>query len=354
MPERIHTSEPGPDMALTGPYAGVDPGIAHRRGGSIWLVGALLALPVVPLTPPTAAIGAAGWFVAAGNCLVAVTGAVWLLRRARVSFGAMLAGSYFGLGQIGLAQWLAGGLEAPYWELYLLPALYVSAIHPPRRIAAFLVALIAVAAAPLAYEGWETSLAAALLLGALLCVGSSVITFRLMREVRNQRTHSHHQEDRARRQARLDALTGVGNRRAFDESIGEHIAAARATGEPLSVLLADIDAFKRVNDEYGHVIGDSCLREVAATIQASVRATDACFRWGGDEFAVLLPNADADRAAQLCERIQEAVASGCRVPGGQTVAISCGHTQLSEGMGTYELLEAADLAMLTLKRSLAR
>jgi diguanylate cyclase (GGDEF)-like protein len=342
------------DMVMSGPYAGVSPGIARRMGGVIWLIGALLALPVMPLTPPTAAIGDTGWIVAGVNWLLAVAGAAFLLRRRRVSFNVMLAGSYLALAQIALAQWLAGGLDAPYWELYLLPALHVSAIHPPRRIVVFLAVLIGVAATPLAYEGWEASLAAALLLGALLCIGSSVITFKLMGELRAHRADSLRQEDHANRLARLDALTGVGNRRAFDEAIGAHIAAARRSGEPLSVLLADVDAFKQINDEHGHVNGDSCLRQVARTIQSSVRAGDACFRWGGDEFAVLLPNADAASAGELCERIQLAVTSSCRGPDGGSLTVSCGHTELRDGMGTHELIEAADLAMLTLKRSLAR
>jgi diguanylate cyclase (GGDEF)-like protein len=120
------------------------------------------------------------------------------------------------------------------------------------------------------------------------------------------------------------------------------------------VLLTDIDGFKRINDEHGHMNGDSCLRQVARTIQVSVRATDACFRWGGDEFAVVLPNADGARAAELCTRIQDAVLASCFDPDGVPLQVSCGHTELVHGMNTSELLEAADLAMLTLKRSLAR
>jgi diguanylate cyclase (GGDEF)-like protein len=335
-------------------YAGVDHDIARRMGGVIWLIGALLALAVIPLTPPTAATGDSGWALAAANVLLAFAGAGLLLKRERVSFNALLLGDYVGLAQIGFAQWLAGGLEAPYWQLYLLPVLHASAIHPPRRIAVFMVAVMGVAAAPLAYESWEPAIAAALLLGGLVWIGSSVITYRLMRELRAQRLAARRQEEHANRLARMDALTGVGNRRAFDEALGYEIVTARQTGQPLSVLLSDIDGFKRINDEHGHVNGDSCLRQVAQTIQASVRATDACFRWGGDEFAVLLPSADCERANELCGRIQVAVESSCRGPDGEPLSVSCGHTELREGMGTSELIEAADLAMLTLKRSLAR
>jgi diguanylate cyclase (GGDEF)-like protein len=342
------------EMNLDGPYAGVDPGIARRMGGVIWLVGTVLAMAVIPLTPPTAAVGELGWALLAANGLVALAAAALLLRRERISFDAMLAGAYVALAQIGVIQWLAGGLHAPYWELLILPVLHVAAIHPPRRIAAFVCAVILVAGAPLVYEGWEASSAAALALGALLWIGSGVITFRLMGEVRVQRTESRRQEKHANRLARMDTLTGVGNRLAFDEALGAAIAAARETGAPLSVLLADIDSFKQINDEHGHVVGDSCLRQVAQTIQASVRASDGCFRWGGDEFAVLLPEGDSDRATELCDRIQIAVHSSCRGPDGDPLSVSCGHTELRDGMGTEDLLEAADLAMLSLKRSLAR
>jgi diguanylate cyclase (GGDEF)-like protein len=341
----------GAATSEVGPYAGVDSDIARRMGGVIWLIGALLALAVIPLAAPTAPLGGLGWFVAAANCLVAFGGAAMLLRRDHVSYEALLVGNYLALVQIGVAQWLAGGLEAPYWQLYVLPLLHVAAIHPPRRIAVFIVTLVVAAGAPLAYDGWEAATAAAFLLGVLLWIGTAVITYRLMREVRAQRVESQREEEHARRVARLDPLTGLSNRRAFDEAIGEEIAEARRTGRPLSVLLADMDRFKQINDDHGHVSGDSCLRRVARTIQGSVRVTDACFRWGGDEFAVLLPTADAERASELCECIQAAVRSSCRGPDQSPLSVSCGHTQLEQGMDAHAFVAAADRALLTLKRA---
>jgi diguanylate cyclase (GGDEF)-like protein len=321
---------------------------------AFWMVGAVLALAAMPLTPPTAAIGDAGWLVAGVNGVLALAAAGMLLRRSRVSYTLLLLSGYVGVAQITVAQWLAGGLDAPYWQLYILPALQISAVHPPRRVVPLFATMLAAAAAPLVYEGWRSETAAALLLGALLWIGTGAITYRLMRELREKRIEARREEDHAKRLARLDPLTGLNNRRAFDESIGDQISLARTTGVPLSVLLADIDSFKEINDEHGHVNGDSCLRQVARTIQVSVRATDSCFRWGGDEFAVLLPNADAARAAELCERIQAAVGSECRAPDGLPLNVSCGHMQLRDGMTTSDLLEAADLELLTLKRSLAR
>ena len=321
---------------------------------AFWIVGAVLAVAVMPLTPPTAAIGDLGWPVAGANALVALVAAGVLLRRSRVSYSALLLGGYVGVAQIALAQWLAGGLDAPYWQLYILPALQIAAVHPPRRVIPFFATLLAAAASPLVYEGWSAATAGAFVLGALLWVGTAVITYRLMRELREKRIESRREEDHAKRLARLDALTGLNNRRAFDEAIGDQIALARTTGQPLSVLLADIDSFKQINDDHGHVNGDSCLRQVARTIQVAVRANDACYRWGGDEFAVLLPSTDTELAGELCERIKVAVRSACRDPEGMPLNVSCGYTQLEDGMGTRELLEAADLALLTLKRSLTR
>ena len=335
-------------------YAGVDRGLATRMAAVFWVVGTVLVLTALPLTPPTDAIGSAGWALTGASGLLALVGAAVLVRRRRASFAVLLAIGYVGVAQIALAQWLAGGISAPYRQLYILPVLQIAAVHPPRRIVPFFVALLGATAAPLVYDGWNQGPFAAFLLGGLLWLGTAVITYRLMHELRQKQVESDREHDHAKRLARLDPLTGLNNRRAFDETLDEQIGLARATGQPLSVLLADIDCFKKINDEHGHMNGDSCLRQVARTIQVSVRATDACFRWGGDEFAVLLPNADAVRAGELCDRIQEAVRTSCFDPDGVPLQVSCGHTELSEGMNTRELLEAADLAMLTLKRSLAR
>jgi diguanylate cyclase (GGDEF)-like protein len=285
---------------------------------------------------------------------VSLTAAALLTRWRRVPYLALLMTGYLSVAQIAAAQWLAGGLDAPYWQLLILPVLEIAAVHPARRVIPFLAVTLAVAAAPLLYDGWSSSAAAAFLLGGLLWIGTSVITYRLMNELRVRRLEARREEDHAKELARLDPLTGLNNRRAFDEAIGEQIALARDTGRPLSVLIADVDSFKQINDEHGHLNGDSCLRQVARTIQVSVRSTDSCFRWGGDEFSVLLPGADAALATELCERIGAAVRASCRAPDGEPLSVSCGHTQLDGGMGKRDLLEAADLAMLTMKHSAAR
>lgn len=336
------------------PYGGIDRGLATRMAGAFWIVGALLVLTALPLTPPTDAIGDAGWIVAGVSTALAFGGSALLLRHGRAPFGVLLAAGYVGMAQIAVAQWLAGGVSAPYRQLFILPALQVAAVHPPRRVITFFAVLLAAAGAPLVYDHWDEVPAAAFLLGALLWACLSFMTYRLMFELRERQMESRREQDHAARLARLDPLTGLNNRRAFDETLDEQILLARSTGQPLSVLLADIDGFKLINDEHGHITGDSALRQVARTIRVSVRATDACFRWGGDEFAVVLPNADADEAAELCERIRGAVLASCFDPYGVPLQVSCGHTELDDGMDTRQLLEAADDAMLSLKRSLAR
>ena len=336
------------------PYAGVDRGLATRMAAAFWIVGALLVLTALPFTAPTDAIGDAGWALVGASALLSLAGAGLLLRRHTASYGVLLATGYVSVAQIAMAQWLAGGTAAPYRQLYILPALQIAAVHPPRRIFPFFATLLAAAGAPLVYDRYDATPAAAFVLGALLWSGLAFLTYKLMCELRMRQMESHREHDHARRLARLDPLTGLNNRRAFDETLDEQISLARANGQSLSVLLADVDGFKQINDEHGHMNGDSCLRQVARTIQVSVRATDACFRWGGDEFAVVLPNADATRAAELCERIHDAVLASCFDPDGVPLQVSCGHTELCEGMDTRRLLEAADLAMLTLKRSMAR
>jgi diguanylate cyclase (GGDEF)-like protein len=335
-------------------YAGVDRGLATRMAAAFWIVGAVLVLTALPLTPPTDAIGSGGWVLVGASTLVSLGGAALLLRRGTASYDVLLATGYVSIGQIALAQWLAGGVAAPYRQLYILPALQVAAVHPVRRVVPFFATLLGAAVAPLVYDGWDERPAAAFILGALLWTGLALLTYKLMNELRDRQMESRREHDHARQLALLDPLTGLNNRRAFDETLDEQIDLARATGQPLSVLLADIDGFKQINDDHGHVNGDSCLRQVARTIQVSVRATDACFRWGGDEFAVVLPNADAERAGELCDRIQGAVLASCFDPDGVPLQVSCGHTELVDGMDTRRLLEAADLAMLTLKRSLTR
>jgi diguanylate cyclase (GGDEF)-like protein len=107
-------------------------------------------------------------------------------------------------------------------------------------------------------------------------------------------------------QAMRDPLTGLYNRRAFEEIAYREIAGASRTGNPVSVLVLDIDRFKQVNDKYGHTAGDGVLKAVADTLRDGLRTEDFLCRWGGDEFCALLPRAKRDQAQNVAERVLKA------------------------------------------------
>lgn len=106
-----------------------------------------------------------------------------------------------------------------------------------------------------------------------------------------------------------DALTGVHNRRYFDRRLAEEVERVQRTGQPLACLFLDVDHFKKVNDTYGHQVGDRVLQEVAARIKAQLRLSDALGRYGGEEFSALLVQTDAEQAVDIAERIRAAIAA---------------------------------------------
>jgi diguanylate cyclase (GGDEF)-like protein len=109
-------------------------------------------------------------------------------------------------------------------------------------------------------------------------------------------------------EAHVDPLTSLGNRRQLEQTLASEFAAASYLGRPLSLLFCDIDHFKSVNDTYGHHAGDQVLAAVAAGIADTIRKTDHCARFGGEEFVVLLPNSGAAEALEVAERIRVHVA----------------------------------------------
>lgn len=106
-----------------------------------------------------------------------------------------------------------------------------------------------------------------------------------------------------------DALTGVNNRRYFDQRLAEEVARAKRTQRPLSCLFIDVDHFKRINDEHGHTAGDEVLRQLAGLIRSQLRSVDVVARYGGEEFTVLAVDTGAQRAAEVAERIRGRVAA---------------------------------------------
>jgi diguanylate cyclase (GGDEF)-like protein/PAS domain S-box-containing protein len=115
-------------------------------------------------------------------------------------------------------------------------------------------------------------------------------------------------QDRLEALATTDGLTGLANRRHFDERLADEWARAKRDGTPFSLLLLDVDHFKKFNDQYGHQAGDVCLRALGGILGAQVRRpADLAARYGGEEFALLLPNTDADGCIQVSERVRDAL-----------------------------------------------
>jgi diguanylate cyclase (GGDEF)-like protein/PAS domain S-box-containing protein len=171
-------------------------------------------------------------------------------------------------------------------------------------------------------------------------------------------------EEEARQQAfdlvdrlsKSDPLTGVANRRHFDHTLeAEWLRAARESN-PVSLLMLDVDYFKRYNDVYGHIKGDECLRRIALTIQANMRRpADLLARYGGEEFVVLLPNTDAAGANTLADAIRRSVFE-CRIPhagnaASQVISVSVGAATVSphQNMSQLDLLDLADQALYRAK-----
>ena len=157
-------------------------------------------------------------------------------------------------------------------------------------------------------------------------------------------------EARLRHMADHDALTGLFNRRRFEEELERHIAHGRRYGMSGALLMLDLDGFKQVNDNHGHRIGDRVLTAVAAVLRQRLRESDVIARFGGDEFAVLMPVGGATRARELAKLLATAVHSDVGTPAGPLSA-SVGIAVLDESSTPDDLLSRADDAMYAEKRA---
>lgn len=156
--------------------------------------------------------------------------------------------------------------------------------------------------------------------------------------------------------AKQDPLTGVANRRHFNIELERALAHSQENGAPLSLILIDVDYFKRFNDHYGHQVGDMCLKEVAQALKRSVRTpSDLVARYGGEEFVLLLPNTDSEAATAVAQRLQDGLASlqleHLASDVAPWVTVSQGIASIVSGEGASQLLERADQALYRAKES---
>lgn len=183
----------------------------------------------------------------------------------------------------------------------------------------------------------------------LKLLSSEIELTQLRQQTSERATRLQQLEDAAYR----DGLTAVFNRRALDERLSGIVAQAHQHGQPLSLLILDFDHFKAINDGYSHQVGDQVLQEGARLIQSTLRDGDALFRYGGEEFTLVLGDTALPGALRLAERIRVQIEGWhwSDIAPGLGVTISIGCSTLAAGDAPAELLRAADLALYEAKRA---
>jgi diguanylate cyclase (GGDEF)-like protein len=155
-------------------------------------------------------------------------------------------------------------------------------------------------------------------------------------------------------QAKIDALTGLPNRRALDEKLEEETQRALRSNVPFCVLMLDLDGFKSINDTYGHEKGDIVLRNIAQLLKEKTRKIDFVARWGGDEIVIIMPHTDIQQGMQVARKLQHIVASTPIAMPPHTsfrLGFSGGLAQFErDGITPAQLLRAADAALYRAKK----
>jgi diguanylate cyclase (GGDEF)-like protein len=236
---------------------------------------------------------------------------------------------------------VTGGVTSPVLVWFALPAVTLGFRFEPRGMivgTCFVIAMLfAAAVAPDPNAAWEHRQQ---LIAVLASVISTVILSGAL--VESDRAH--------RRRSTLDPLTGLFNRNALEQRLGELDGQPcdPADGHSHAILLCDLDHFKRVNDQFGHAAGDAVLQDVAYTMRAALRAGDSIYRVGGEEILVMLPGAGHSDALEIAERLRVAVRE--RRPVGVEVSVSIGVAVADPGVvDTEDLLSRADAALYAAK-----
>jgi diguanylate cyclase (GGDEF)-like protein len=330
------------------PYAGADLDTSRRFVAGLLALCGLLALAFLPFEPVDDQLGAAGWPIAAAIGVAGLAGAVVTFRR-QPSFDDLLVIAYAGIVAIAGLNFLAGGGSSAYEDLYVL-WLGAGVPHPPRRALAHPPTSVAALALPLLYEGTSSEIVSDMAAEALILIAIGLLLTVYQAGVRRQRVGLRSGAEVARRLAGVDPLTGLGNRRAFDEALTVAISHATREHRPLSVGLVDIDNLKRINDRYGHLEGDRCLSEVARAMERSMRGNDRCFRWGGDEFVVVMSDTGRDAAQDLLGRMAQTVGKEYQARDGRDIVLTWGAAEMElDAASAEDVLAAADVALLEAK-----
>lgn len=259
-----------------------------------------------------------------------------LVLHAVVAFGSFLTGAIIAF---------TGGLPNSASLFFIWIVLYAFYVFGLRAAICHLVLVLAIYVACVVFLPADYPLASHSvgIIGAL--VGAGVIVAALKRQVNDLL-------ETVAKTALTDELTGLANRRAFNEELDRELARMARSGAPLTLATLDLDRFKEVNDQLGHPDGDSTLVRVGEVLRSSVRDADLPARVGGEEFSVILPDTDAEGAARLAERLRRCVAETfAEDPVPVTASIGLASTSRDDAVGATELLRRADRALYAAKEA---
>lgn len=324
-----------------------------RISGVLWILASIIAVGNCYL--PGAQHVGMGWVFALSGVFFAygVVGALGWLRWDRASMQVLGIGMVITIPVIGLAIYLTGGAASFVQPMLVTTLLYAAFFFPTKWAWPLSIELILVAGTPLLYDSSAVD-EAFLPNYVALVAGFLSATWVLVGLKKRLLEAELHQRDIAHR----DPLTGVANRRHFDVMLQQELAQRvqpsgrrMADESPLGLLVIDLDDFKGINDNYGHPVGDSVLRQVAERIQSILRSTDTLARIGGDEFAVIAPGAHGEGARLLAEAIRNAISTHYSDAGIPLPTASVGWAIFPEEGEDFEtLIRAADERMLSRKR----
>jgi diguanylate cyclase (GGDEF)-like protein len=242
---------------------------------------------------------------------------------------------------IAVGLWVSGGVDSYIGPVLALPTIYVAYFFPPRLAVPLGLLEIATFFSPVLYTpDAERHLLLARTVSYAAAYLGLTVTIQVMTR-RHQAAVAHQ-----RRMAHEDPLTGLPNRRAFDRALD----AAFADEERFAVLLIDVDRFKQINDTFGHTVGDEVLCGIAKRVRREIRASDTIARIGGDELAVVAPNASLGGAARLAEALRSAAAEVRPVSDGDPVSLTISWAAFpQDGADRSALLRVADRRLHALK-----
>ena len=321
--------------------------LAAATVAGLLLVVSLVAVVLAAIAGsrgPVVGLGAAALIAAAGSLL--------LVRTARQGGDLAVVYAADGLAMVLTSGELAidAGIGAEaLLGLLVLPVAHSAAFQPPWRVAAIGAATIVLGG----LAAWDAGLPVAIaMLWLLPATAAAALLVLPIQRLRGERQRLVEREAEARRLADEDGLTGVANYRAFWRTLQSEVARSQRHGQPFTLIVLDLDNFKRINDEYGHRVGDRALQAAAEALRRAVRAEDLVCRQGGDEFAVIAVAAPALEGEPLAARLVAGVEAmeATEVP--VRLTASAGWATFGEPARTAEaLLEHAEAALSRAKRS---